>query len=106
MASREELNPCPKCGRRPMFGYACGEYFIVGHEGCQVCDNFREMHASREQEAEAWNRREDLVEALDAIETGMRRVKESRDIWQNDLVYALCQAVRMILMEEVKHGRQ
>lgn len=51
-------------------------------------------------------RREDLMEALDAIETGMCRIKESRDIWQNDLVYALCQAVRLILMEEVKHGRQ
>lgn len=33
-------------------------------------------------------------------------IKESRDIWQNDLVYALCQAVRLLLMEEVKHGRQ
>ena len=55
-----ELNPCPKCGNRPLFGYACGEYFIVGQrEGCQVCDNFREMHTSREQEAEAWNRRAD-----------------------------------------------
>ena len=50
-------------------------------------------------------RREDLMEALDAIETGMCKVKESRDIWQNDLVYALCQAVRLLLMEEVKHGR-
>ena len=51
-------------------------------------------------------RREDLLEALDAIETGMCLVKESRDIWQNDLVYALCQAVRLLLTEEVKHGRQ
>lgn len=51
-------------------------------------------------------RRDDLMEALDDIETGMCRVKESRDIWQNDLVYALCQAVRLLLMEEVKHGRQ
>ena len=51
-------------------------------------------------------RPEDLMEALDAIETGMCKVKESRDIWQNDLVYALCQAVRMLLTEEVKHGRQ
>lgn len=55
-----ELKPCPKCRRRPSLGYACGEYFIVGQrEGCPVCDNFREMHASREQEAEAWNRRAD-----------------------------------------------
>ena len=51
-------------------------------------------------------RREDLLEALEAIETGMCRIKESRDIWQNDLVYALCQAVRLLLTEEVKHGRQ
>ena len=50
--------------------------------------------------------RKDLIEALDAIETGMCRIKESRDIWQNELVYVLCQAVRLILMEEVKHGRQ
>ena len=51
-------------------------------------------------------RREDLVEALDAIETGMCRIKESRGIWQNDLVYVLCQSVRLLLMEEIKHGRQ
>jgi len=50
-------------------------------------------------------RREDLTEALDAIETGMCRVKESRDIWQNDLVYALCQGVRLLLMEEIKGVR-
>ena len=42
-------------------------------------------------------RREDLMEALDAIETGMCKVKESRDIWQNELVYALCQGVRLLL---------
>lgn len=51
-------------------------------------------------------KRDDLIEALDAIETGMSRVKESRDIWQNDLVYALCQAVRLLLTEEIKHGRK
>lgn len=50
-------------------------------------------------------RREDLIESLDAIETGMCRVKESRDIWQNDLVYALCQGVRLLLMEEIKGER-
>lgn len=49
-------------------------------------------------------RRDDLIEALDAIETGMCRIKESRDIWQNDLVYALCQAVRLLLMGKLRHG--
>lgn len=53
-----ELKPCPKCGRKPLLGYACGEYFIVGQVGgCGVCDMFGEMHASREQEVKAWNRR-------------------------------------------------
>lgn len=51
-------------------------------------------------------RREELMEALDAIETGMCRVKENRGIWQNELVYALCQGVRLLLMEELRHGRQ
>lgn len=51
-------------------------------------------------------RREDLCEALDAIETGMCRIKESRDIWQNDLVYALCQAVRLLLLDELKEVRK
>ena len=51
-------------------------------------------------------RRDDLVEALDAIENGMCRVKESRDIWQNELVYALCQAVRLILMEELRNKKR
>lgn len=50
--------------------------------------------------------REELMEALDAIETGMCRIKESRDIWQNELVYALCQAVRLLLTEEIKRGGQ
>lgn len=51
-------------------------------------------------------RREDLTEALDAIETGMCRIKESRDIWQNELVYALCQAVRLLLMKEIKEKQR
>lgn len=50
-------------------------------------------------------RREDLMEALDAIETGMCRIKENRDIWQNELVYALCQGVRLLLTEEIKGER-
>lgn len=50
--------------------------------------------------------REELMEALDAIETGMCRIKESRDIWQNELVYALCQGVRLLLTDKIKEGRK
>ena len=49
-------------------------------------------------------RRDDLMEALDAIETGMCRIKKTQDIWQNELVYALCQGVRLLLMKEIKGG--
>lgn len=51
-----ELKPCPKCGRRPSLGYACGEYFIVGGSDCPMCGGFNEMHASSKQEVEEWNR--------------------------------------------------
>lgn len=47
-------------------------------------------------------KRSDMVEALDAIETGMTRLAMSRDIWQNDLVYTLCQGVRLLLEERVR----
>ena len=51
-------------------------------------------------------KREELVEALDAIETGMCRVKDSRDIWQNELIYALCQGVRLLLIDELRRGKK
>ena len=50
--------------------------------------------------------RDDMLEALDAIETGMCRIKDSRDIWQNDLVYALCQGVRLLLTDEIRKGEK
>lgn len=55
-----ELKPCPKCGMKPMIGYACGKYFIVGRMAyCPVCDYFNEMHYSEKTEIEALNRRAD-----------------------------------------------
>ena len=52
------------------------------------------------------SRRDDLIESLDAIENGMCRIKESRDIWQNDLVYVLCQGVRLLLMDKIKEKQR
>ena len=56
----DELKPCPQCGEVPEIGYACGEYFILttskSVEDC-VCSSFTEMHSTKEQEIEAWNRR-------------------------------------------------
>ena len=50
--------------------------------------------------------KEAMLEALEEIENGMCRIKESRDIWQNDLVYALCQGVRLILIDKIKEKQR
>ena len=47
-----------------------------------------------------------MMEALEEIEKGMCRIKESRDIWQNSLIYALCQAVRLLLIDKIKGERR
>lgn len=50
--------------------------------------------------------REAAIEALEAIENGMCRVRDSGDIWQDKLVYALCQASRLLLTDAVKQERR
>lgn len=47
-----------------------------------------------------------MLEALEEIENGMCRIKESRDIWQNELVYALCQGVRLLLIDKIKEKQR
>ena len=46
--------------------------------------------------------KEAMLEALEEIENGMCRIKERRSIWQNSLIYALCQAVRLLLIDKIK----
>ena len=40
-----------------------------------------------------------MLEALEEIENGMCR-------WQNSLVYALCQAVRLLLIDKIKEKQR
>ena len=47
-----------------------------------------------------------MLEALEEIENGMCRIKERRSIWQNSLIYALCQAVRLLLIDKIKEKRR
>lgn len=47
--------------------------------------------------------REQLIECLDEIEDGMKNVKYTDDIWQNKLVYILCQAVRLLILHHLKN---
>lgn len=46
--------------------------------------------------------RERISECLDAIENGMCKIAETRDIWQNDIIYALCEGVRILLTARLK----
>lgn len=47
-----------------------------------------------------------MLEVLNEIEDGMCRIKVDGDIWQNRLVYALCQGVRLVLIDKIKEERK
>ncbi len=46
--------------------------------------------------------RVDGMEALDAVENGMIKLGQSRDIWQNDVVYAALAGVRLLLLDALQ----
>ena len=46
--------------------------------------------------------RERISEVLDAIENGMCKIAETRDIWQNNLLYAMCEGERILLTARLK----
>lgn len=50
--------------------------------------------------------RVDGMEALDAVENGMIKLGQSRDIWQNDVVYAALAGVRLLLLDALKKQRK
>lgn len=102
----DETGSCSSCP------WACGDGSCIRsimHAAADALDNQRTHiqalikanEAHREMVARP-AKRSDMVEALDAIETGMTKVAIDRDIWQNDLIYVLCQGVRLLLEERVK----
>jgi hypothetical protein len=50
-------------------------------------------------------RREEVIEVIDELENGMVCIGENNDIWQNRLIYALCQGVRLLLLDKIKRDR-
>lgn len=50
--------------------------------------------------------REQIAEVLDEIENGMCRVAVTHDIWQNRLIYALCQGMRLLLTARLRALRK
>ena len=47
-----------------------------------------------------------MLEALEEIENGMCRIKERRSSGRNSRVYALCQAVRVLLIDKIKEKQR
>ena len=113
----DKLRKCANGGGCDSCPYKCGEdigelgcSFEIMHAAADALDNQRTHiqalikanEAHREMVARP-AKRSDMVEALDAIETGMTKVAIDRDIWQNDLIYVLCQGVRLLLEDRIKN---
>ena len=49
-------------------------------------------------------KRESMLECMSAMEDAMLRLKDSRDIWQNNIIYCLCRSVWLLMEETVKRG--
>lgn len=113
----DKLRKCANGGGCDSCPYKCGEdigeldcIFEIMHAAADALDNQRTHiqalikanEAHREMVARP-AKRSDMVEALDAIETGMAKVAIDRDIWQNDLIYVLCQGVRLLLEDRIKN---
>lgn len=50
-------------------------------------------------------KREQMIECMEAMESGMCRTAQDSDIWQNKLIYWLCKAVYLLLEKAVKEGK-
>ena len=50
-------------------------------------------------------KREQMLDARQAISEGMERTAVQRDIWQNELVWWLCKAVLLLMEKEIKNGK-
>lgn len=47
--------------------------------------------------------REQIVECSEAMENGMITVARTHGIWQNDLIWYICRAVKLLLDMQLKH---
>lgn len=47
-------------------------------------------------------KREQAIECLEEIENGMIRTGMTRDIWQNELIWQLCKAVKLLLEQYIR----
>lgn len=48
------------------------------------------------------SKRDQAIECMDKIENGMVRVGFTKDIWQNELIWWLCRAVKLLLEQYIR----
>ena len=48
-------------------------------------------------------KREQLIECAEAMESGMLNIQYKRDIWQNELIYWICKAIKLIIEVQLKN---
>lgn len=47
-------------------------------------------------------KREQMVECAEQMENGMIHTTVHRDMWQNDLIWWICKAVKLLLEDRIK----
>ena len=48
-------------------------------------------------------KREQLIECAEAMESGMLNIQYKRDIWQNELIYWICKAIKLLIEVQLKN---
>lgn len=50
------------------------------------------------------SKKELMVECAEELENGMIKIQNTRDIWQNDLIYWLCKSVKILLEDRIRNA--
>ena len=51
-------------------------------------------------------RREQMMECAEAMEQGMIQTQTTRDMWQNNLIWWICKAVKLLLEESIRERKE
>ena len=55
---------------------------------------------------EIMTRREQMIECAEQMEQGMIQTQTHRDMWQNNLVWWICKAVKLLLEERIRERKE
>lgn len=46
-----------------------------------------------------------MIKCAEAMDEGMYKTQVYRDMWQNDLIWWICRAVKLLLEKEIKNDK-